>query len=129
MKHLPLALLSLFLVGCLHEPQALPRDGRLGAEKVAAPPPTAQQIASCKSTKSWHNAWILTSAILGGAGGATGSAAAITSNVDVQHGVAIAAVSAGLIAVLATAEAGITADDYSSANCVQILQEAAGATP
>jgi hypothetical protein len=124
MKHAILAVLALSLVGCLHEPQVIPHDSLLGAEDRAVEPPTPAQVASCKSTRSWHNFWILSSAILGGAGGATGAGAAISDDKTVQEGVAIGAVSAGILAAFSTAEAGITADTYSTNNCVQVLQSA-----
>jgi len=124
MKYLILPVLVATLGGCLHEPQAVIHNSMLGAERVSESP-TEAQIESCKSTRSWHNFWILTGSLLGGAGGATGAGAAITTDKSVQEGIAIGAVSAGIFAAFATAEAGITADAYSTNGCVEVLQKAA----
>ena len=119
--------LALGLVGCIHEPTG---EHLLGAKLGDAPPPPPAPalVASCQSTRTWHNIWVLAGSVFGGAGGLTGAAATISSNSTVQEGIAIGAVTAGLIGAVSTAAAGITADSYSTQNCQQILQQSAAAS-
>src|SRR5580692_7378512 len=82
MKLVPV-LLCLSLVGCIREPA-----GRPGVSP-GTPAPSPQQVSSCESTRSWHNAWILVGAALSGAAGAEGSADAITTNTTARDGISI----------------------------------------
>lgn len=129
MKQLALvmaAVLSLSSVGCIHEPIAIHHYG--GAFGAAPPPPDATRVASCKTTRSWHNFWVLAGSVFGGAGGAGGTADALTDNKDVQLGIGIAVAVAGVFGAIATAAAGITSETYATDNCEQILQQAADAS-
>jgi hypothetical protein len=119
--------LALGLVGCIHEPTG---EHLLGAKlgDAAPPPPSPALVASCQTTRTWHNMWVLTGSVFGGAGGLTGAAATISSNTTVQQGIAIGAIAAGLFGAISTAAAGITADSYATENCQQILQQAAAAS-
>ncbi len=118
--------LAVFLVGCIKEPVGVHLVG-------AAPttPPDPARVASCKSTRTWHTIWVLSGSIFGGAAGAGGGAAAGFDNTNVKTGIAIGVAASGLLAAISTAAAGIEADQYSTDNCQQILQQDANvsATP
>jgi branched-subunit amino acid ABC-type transport system permease component len=115
------------LVGCIHEPVASHLMG--GAPEKATPPPDPAKVSACKTERTWHNVWVLSGTVLGGAGGLSGSMSAVSSDPNVQRDVAIGAAVAAVLAGLASAAAGITADNYSTDNCPQILQEAADSAP
>lgn len=111
------------LSGCIHEP--------MGVHLVGAPPgppPNPTKVAACKKTRFWHNFWVLSGSLFGGAAGASGGASAISDNQNVKTGVAIGAAGAGVMAAVATTAAGIEADEYTTDNCQQILQEDANAS-
>jgi hypothetical protein len=128
--HLALGLavvLGMSSVGCIHEPVALHlMGGPLGTAPPPAPDPA--RVASCKTTKNWHNAWILAGTIFGGLSGAGGAADAISSDKGVQTGVGIGVISAGVLAAISSTAAGFTSDTYATDNCQQILQQAADAS-
>ncbi len=110
------------MVGCIHEPTS---SHALGAP--VGPPPNPEVVSSCRTTRTWHNVWVIAGTIFGGAGGATGTASAITKDQGVQEGVAIGAAGAALFAAISGAAAGIESDQYATDGCQQILQQAADA--
>jgi len=118
MKAMSVSVLALLLVGCIHQPTA---QHTLGA--VQAPPPNPALVASCNNTMSWHNAWVLAGTVLGGVGGAGGAVDAVSTDHNVQTGIAIGIAAAGLLGAISTAAAGITANTYSNDNCPAILQQ------
>lgn len=125
MKAFCLPLLGVLLVGCIHEPLAA---HPLGGPANAPPPPDPARVASCKSTRSWHNAWVLAGTVFGGLSGAGGAADALSSDKGVQTGIGIGVISAGVLAAISSTAAGFTADSYATDNCQQILQQAADAS-
>jgi hypothetical protein len=72
---------------------------------------------------TWHNIWVLSGTVLGGVGGAGGTADAVSTDHNVQTGIAIGIAAAGLLGAISTAAAGITANTYSNDNCPAILQQ------
>jgi hypothetical protein len=112
-------LVILLATGCI--PAAYPK-----AFTVTAATPT--EVASCKNTQSWHNAWVVLGAVLGAASGAGGGITSQLTDTGQKLGVGIAAASSGALAALATAFAGVTAGTFSENNCPTVLQQAANAT-
>lgn len=109
-------LLLLLTMGCL------PASYPMMAPKAETVSPT--QVASCKNTQNWHNAWVVLGAILGATSGAGGGIVSQLSDTGQKLGVGIAAASSGALAALATAFAGVTAGTFSQDNCPVILQQA-----
>jgi hypothetical protein len=122
-------LLAAMLVGCIREPTS----NLMGAPAPGTPPPQpppASEVQSCESTRTWHNIWVLSGTLFAGIGGAGGTVSAIDANDshNVQVGLGIGIAAAAVLGGLATAAAGITADNYSTDNCPAILQQQAAAT-
>jgi hypothetical protein len=121
-------LLPLVCIGCIREPTS----NLMGAPAPGTPPPPAppaSEVQACESTRTWHNVWVLSGTVLGGIGGAGGTVTAVDSNDshNVQVGLGIGIAAAAVLGGLATAAAGITADNYSTDNCPSILQQQAAA--
>jgi hypothetical protein len=123
MKYLALLAFTPLLVGCIHEPVA----GSL-AVAPGTSGPSAQQVSSCRTTRTWHNIWTIAGTVFGGAAGAQGTADAVVKDQTTQTAIGIGVASAGVLAAISAAAAGIEADAYSTDNCQAILSQAA-ATP
>ena len=117
--------LSMSSMGCIQMPAAHPR---LGGALGAAPPPDPTRVASCKTTRSWHNFWVLAGSVFGGIGGAGGPITALTDDKNAQLDIGIGIGVAGVFALISTTAAGITADTFATDNCEQILQQAPDAS-
>lgn len=116
----------LLVVGCIHKPVA---RHPMGASATSTQAPDPAQVASCEKTRTWHNVWILSGTVFGGVASSGGAADALTTNKNVQTGVGVGVIAAGILAATSAAAAGITADTYATGNCQQILQQSADAAP
>jgi len=99
----------------------LPGPSGTPAPTSTAPAPTPAQIANCERIRQSHNTWSLLGVLFGGVAGASGTADSTTSNKDVQVGIGIGAAVSGIFAAVSTAEAGLQANAYSTANCDDVL--------
>ena len=126
MKALSVLTLSLAITsaGCLHVPQG--QAHLMGATMTQAPNPV--QLASCEKTRTWHNVWVISGTILGGLAGAGGGVSGLDSDKNVQLGVGISAIVAGVMAAVSTAVAGVESDTYATNGCPAILQAQANLT-
>lgn len=112
-----LVLLLAFSTGCI--PAVSPHVFRIEA-------PTTQQIASCKSTRTWHNIWIVLGAFFGAGSGLSGALTPlVTGDQNAPLGLGIASAASGGVAALMTALAGVSAETYSLDDCQTILEQAA----
>jgi len=105
-----LCLLASHLLGCISVTPTVPQT-----------PDNTAKIASCESTATLHNGFVMGGIGIGGASAiAAGIAAASPDNKGLQQGTAITAAAAAGLAAIATGGAGLTAASFTNNRCTDV---------
>ena len=97
--------------------------GRPGGRSVGAARYTPDQVAACKSTRSWHEGWIITQGVSGAGAGVAGSATAIPPDPSVKLGVGLGAVGLGALSLVALIAGSLTGNTYADGHCNEALAQ------
>jgi hypothetical protein len=88
---------------------------------VPVTPANTDQVSSCQSIATTHNAVVVGDFVVGGASASLAGVDAIVSDAPTKNGLAIGAAIAGALGIVGTAVAGYTGQEFANGQCPNVV--------